>query len=226
MMREDFGSFLANKKEATGECQFLASAARKQGKRSLAIALQDAANIIEAAAFAEAIALPLNRFVTIHFEAGGITDQVKATGKLAKLMGDWLRVNSASFAYVGVRETGEAKGEHVHLLMHVPAALRGRFNRRQPGWIRKMGAARKVRVTYSRPVGRFYYHPGTDAEAREQYLVNLQVAVGYLLKGTDPAALERLGLSRQEAGGELTGKRCFHSENIGRTARKRAGLAF
>lgn len=219
--REDGGTALAIKNRILGAGPSGAPAAPKRRKRTSAIALRDAENIIAAARFALRIGLPLNRFVTLHLDAAGIADPMKAIGRLAKLMGDWIRVNGGGFAYVATREAGDGKGEHMHLLLHVPARLRARFNRRQSGWLRAIGARRAAGVIVSKPVGRFYFTPESDLEARVHYAENLKGTLAYLLKGAEPKALERLALPRAESGGELEGKRCFHSENIGRTARRR-----
>ncbi len=219
--REQGGTALAIKIRTLGAGLSVAPAARKRRKWTSAIAMRDAENIIAAAHFAERIGLPLNRFVTLHFEAAGIAEPVKAIGRLAKLMGDWLRVNGGGFAYVAARESGGGKGEHVHLLLHVPARLRARFNGRQSGWLRAIGAKRAKRVIRSKPVGRFYFTSASELEARAHYAQNLKGTLVYLLKGAEPKALERLALPRAEPGGDLEGKRCFHSENIGRTARQR-----
>jgi hypothetical protein len=217
------GTRLAIKDKTIGARLSPAPAAGKRGKRSAGIAFRDAENIIAATAYAERVGLSLNRFVTLHFAAAGIADPVKAIGRLAKLMGDWLRVNGGGFAYVATRETGEGKGEHVHMLLHVPGRLRARFNERQPGWLRAIGARRKRGVIQSGPVGRRYFAPSDDLEARGHYAENLAAVLAYLLKGAEPVARERLALPRAEPGGELEGKRCFHSENIGRAARRRTG---
>lgn len=219
------GTHLATYSEGTGAGASLLTLARVKNRRSSAISLRDAQNIIAAARFAEHVGLPLVRFTTVHFEAAGITDPVKAIGRLLKLMGDWLRTNGGAFAYVGTRETGGSKGEHIHLLLHVPAALRAGFNRRQGGWLRAIGARKARGVIVSKPVGRVYLAGRSDPGARGHYADNLSATLAYLLKGAEPNAHERLALPRAQSGGHLLGKRCFHSENIGRAARARNATA-
>jgi hypothetical protein len=215
------GTRLANYNNCIGAGPSLVPTQGVRRRRSTAVSLREAENIIAAARFAERIGLPLVRFTTVHFEAAGITDPVKAIGRLLKLMGDWLRVKGGAFAYVATREAGYSKGEHVHLLLHVPADLRAGFNRRQGGWLRAIGARKARGVIVSKPVGRSYLTAESDLNARGHYADNLAGTLAYLLKGAEPDALELLALPRAEPGGELHGKRCFHSENIGRAARAR-----
>jgi len=52
------------------------------------------------------------------------------------------------------------------------------------------------------------------------HAINLEVALGYVLKGADPKAASQFGLERLEHGGRVIGKRCGTSQNIGAKARK------
>lgn len=213
------GTLGANKDSILGAGQ---AGVGSKVRSTTAISYRDAANLLDAAAFAAAIGIPLNRFLTVHTEAGGATDALKARARLAKLMHDWVRSKGGRFAHVTVRESGEGKGEHFHMLLHVPAALRDGFNRRQARWLRLAGLRRARGVAYTRPIGRSYYYGGGDHLTAKRYADNLAEALGYLLKGTDSKAAHRLRLQRIKDGGALRGKRCFHSENIGRLARERS----
>ena len=55
------------------------------------------------------------------------------------------------------------------------------------------------------------------------YLQARTGALDYLLKGADTKARAALRIQRMELGGELWGKRCGTTENIGRAARLRSG---
>jgi hypothetical protein len=94
-----------------------------KGRRSTALPAKDCENLILAADHAIRIGKPLNRMLTVHFDAAGISNPVKATGQLLKLMGDWLRCNNTALTAVWVREAGSAKGEHVHILLSVPPPI-------------------------------------------------------------------------------------------------------
>lgn len=166
----------------------------------------------------------LNRHTTIHFEAAGISDPVNALRSYMKLARDWLRTQGAPFAYVWVRESGETKGEHAHILMHVPADLVSPFARRERGWRKLIGAKPGLGAFHSTPVGRSYRHADVGIQFGERYEDELDGAIAYLVKGADQQTVKALGLTRVEAGGELWGKRSCTSENIGRAARRRATL--
>ena len=190
-------------------------------RSTTAISYRDAANLLDAAAFAATIGIPLNRFLTVHTEAGGATDALKTRARLAKFMSNWVASKGGRFAHVTVRGTGEGKGEHFHMLLHIPAGLRVGFNQRKSKWLRTAGLKRAKGVSHSRAVGRFYYFGTSGFPGGGHYAANLAEALDYMLKGAELKARERLAIRRCEPGGELQGKRCFHSENIGRTARSR-----
>ena len=105
----------------------------RKGRRSTALRAKDCENLLLAAAHAIRISKPLNRMLTVHFDAGGMSDPVKATGQLLKLMGDWLRSYNTSITAVWVREAGPTKGEHVHILLSIPPPIIGAFTRMQRG---------------------------------------------------------------------------------------------
>jgi hypothetical protein len=158
--------------------------------------------------------------LTVHFDAAGISDPVKATGQLLKLMGDWLRCNNTGLTAVWVREAGSAKGEHVHILLSVPPNKIGSFNRMQRGWFKKIGAAWRVGVYRTRPIGGSHKLAFNQAST-DLYQQALTGALHYLLKGADAQARAAYGISKRGDGGELRGKRCSTTQNIGRTARLR-----
>ena len=190
--------------------------ARNSGTRaSDCLSLKQARGVIRAAHNAHAIGLPFNRHLTIHWERAGVPDdrQATATGAFLTLGRDWLRKRGARFAWSFVRESGDGKGGHAHILMHVPPDLAVDFGRRQRSWIKRVTGRR--------------YRTGTIRTARiggtlraawtapAVYDVNLGVVVAYLLKGASRAAGEALGVPRLEPGGSVIGKRAGWSENLG-----------
>ena len=193
----------------------------RKGRRSVALRLSEVQNIMAAAVFTAEEHRALNRHTTIHFEAAGISDPVNALRTYMKLARDWLRTRGAPFAYVWVRESGELKGEHAHILMHVPADLVLQFARRERGWRKRIGARPRLGAFHSTPVGRSYRHADVGIQFGERYEDELSGAVAYLVKGADRLTVKELGLTKVEAGGELWGKRSCTSENIGRAARHR-----
>jgi hypothetical protein len=196
----------------------------RDGRRSTALTMKAIENILAAVALTEQQQRPLNRHTTIHFEAAGIDRPLIAIGQYLKLASDWLRTQRGEFAYIWVRESGERKGEHVHILMHVPARLVQQFAHREIGWRRRIGAKRALGAFKSTPVGRSYRHGEVKIQYGEHYIQHLAAIVGYLVKGSEPKAALALQLKRVADGGELWGKRTGMSENIGRAARARASL--
>lgn len=194
----------------------------RKGRRSTALRSKDCENLLLAAEHAIRIGKPLNRMLTVHFDAAGISDPVKATGQLLKLIGDWLRCNNTAITAVWVREGGHAKGEHVHILFGIPPNKVTAFNRMQRGWFKRIGAAWKKRAYKSRPIGGSHKLAFSE-ESTNLYQQALTGALHYLLKGADAKARAAHGISKCGDGGELWGKRCSTTENIGRTARLRAG---
>jgi len=193
----------------------------RKGRRSTGLRTKDCENLILAAEHARQIGAPLNRMLTIHFDKAGISNPVNATGQLLKLMGDWLRCYNTGITAVWVREAGPQKGEHVHILLSVPPPILGSFTRMQRGWFKKIGAAWKRGVYLSRPIGGSH-KVAFSPFCSDLYRQALSGALGYLLKGADAKARATHGLARNEDGGELWGKRCGTTENIGRTARDRS----
>lgn len=194
--------------------------ARNSASRtSDAVTLRQALGIIDAAQFAAQMGLPLNRHLTIHWDAAGVPDYeaAAATAAFLTLARDWLRKRDAPFAWAWVRENGEGKGTHVHILLHCRPELARAFSGMQRRWLRRItGKPYRARVIRSARIG------GTLTAAQSApalYFKNLDTVVGYLLKGASPKAARIIGLTRSEPGGRIIGKRCATSENIGRGAR-------
>lgn len=190
-------------------------------KASWFLSPRQVANIGEAVLHAIEIGLPLNRFVTINWEASGIENGAWATGRLLKFAGDWLRRHRAQLAYVWVQERGPRVGQHAHILLHVPPALARRFSELQRGWLKASGARIIKGLIRTRPVGRTYRL--SISGPHEAYRNNLKRVTSYMLKqaapaysGAPPAPVPGASL--------VIGKRCSTSENIGATARSRARM--
>ena len=211
------GTVVAIYRNSTGALHGSARPSRK-GRRSTALRSKDCENLLLAAERAIRIGKPLNRMLTVHFDAAGISDPVKATGQLLKLMGDWLRCYNSAITAVWVREAGSSKGEHVHILLSVPPPILRSFTRMQRGWFRKIGAAWKLGVYKSRPIGGSHKVAFSEASV-SLYQQAITGALHYLLKGADAKARATHRISKRGDGGELWGKRCGTTENIGRTAR-------
>jgi hypothetical protein len=207
---------------ARDSCQrFTKIEQNRRGRRSTALRLSEVRNIMAAAVFTAEEHRPLNRHTTIHFDAAGIADPVTTLRRYTKLARDWLRTQGVTFAYIWVREAGDRKGEHAHILMAVPSKLIKAFALRERSWRRLIGAKRAPGAFHSTPIGRSYRHAEVGIQYGESYSEHLGEIVSYLVKGAEPRAVEALSLTRAQFGGDLWGKRSGISENIGRAARRR-----
>jgi hypothetical protein len=184
----------------------------RAGRTSDGLTLEKARQLIAATETARSIGRPLNRHITVHWEAAGVADSgaAKATTALLKYLREWL---GGRTAYVWARENGDGKGSHLHILAHIPAGRRmnGVRSRR---WIERIAG---------RP-----YRPGTIRTRRitgsgdpegQVYAANLGAALAYVLKGATPDVAAALGIDR-EPGGRIIGKRCGTSRNTGANARR------
>ncbi|MFC4442179.1 hypothetical protein [Caulobacter henricii] len=188
-------------------------------RRTIALSESDARKVLEASNHAELTGLPFNAFKTIHWERAGVTDDLAATGRFLKLAGDWIRSRGGQFGWAWTREGGPAKGNHVHIVFHLPPELARDFHRRQRGWLKACGARWRSKVVLTRRIGR---NLRQALAGGEDYRVNLGEVLDYILKGADRSARERLGIERDEPGGVVIGKRCGISQNLGPAARAQA----
>jgi hypothetical protein len=141
----------------------------------------------------------------------------KATCRFTDLLTKCLTRHGSKTAWLWVHENGDGKGGHCHLLAHVPAHLVQTVASLQRGWLRRItGQPYRARVIYSKPIGG---RLGLEAGNPELHAINLDVALGYVLKGASAQAAAQFGLDRLEAGGRIIGKRCGTSQNIGAKAR-------
>jgi hypothetical protein len=187
--------------------------ARTKGSRaSCVLAVSACRAIIAAAHRAVGINRPLNRFATIHWEAAGVGESVAATGRWLKMIADWLRTLGEPLVYVWVREDGLGKGDHVHIMLHVPPRLVTRFNARQRAWLRACGAARKKGVIKTRAIGGSYDLWSANPRLYDHHLRKVVV---YVLKGACLEAARRFDLGRAEEGGWVIGKRSAVSRTLG-----------
>lgn len=190
--------------------------ARNRADRvTTALSERDAGKLLEAKDRALRMGLPFNRFTTVHWDAAGVADGLKATRRLLKLIGDWLRSRGRQAAFAWVREDGHGKGAHVHILLHVPPELIDAFNACQRGWLAACGARWRGGVLKTEIIGRTYRQA---LGGGQDYLSNLAGTVDYVLKGADHRARERFGIRRCEDGGAVVGKRCGVSQNLGPAA--------
>jgi hypothetical protein len=155
--------------------------------------------------------MPLNRHWIVHYERAGIedTDAVRFIGRLLKLVGDYARRHRAAFSAIWVRENGEGKGCHVHILMHLPAALSLQGRTRK--WVRLAGGVYTRNVSRVAPIGGRLLAADNGGEHYQQ---NAIAVTSYLLKCGDREAGLTLELPRYGQQGLIVGKRCGRTQNL------------
>ena len=152
----------------------------------------------------------VNRFITVHWERAGIVDDkaMAATTAFLKSLREWAGVAT----YIWMRENGDGKGSHLHILAHVPAGKR---------WHAAPARRWLERITgnpYRRGIILTRHIRGAGNPDSVLYRANLGAVLEYVLKGASPETASALGIAH-EAGGRIVGKRCGTSRNIGRRAR-------
>ncbi len=182
------------------------------------------ANVIAAAEFALQIGLPLNRMITVHWQAAGLPLErmAWATGKLLDLASKTFSRRGGRTAWIFVHEGGEKKGGHCHILIHVPADALDALVRLQKRWLKAVtGKPYRAGVIKGKPIGG---RKGLERSNPKLYVENVNRALSYLVKGTGEDVAKILGMARAEYGGLVIGKRCGTSQNIGQKARRLASV--
>ncbi len=172
-----------------------------------------------AADHAARIGLRFNRHWTVHYQRAGIAeaDASRFIWRLLKLTREYAQRHGGNFAAVWSRENGDNKGGHVHILMHLPADLP--LTGRTAKWVRLAGGACVAGVSFVRSVGGRLLAADNGGE---HYAVNVAIVREYLLKGAAGEVRAALGLERFPGEqGEVIGKRCGWTQNIGQAARAR-----
>lgn len=168
------------------------------------------AELAQAAEHARRIGLPLNQHLTVHIaNLDDVPGRNSPQGRLAGLLElarHWLDRRGFPLAAIWVLEAG-LKGPHAHVNLHVPLHLVGAFRPMLPRWLRHDPAGDQ-----HSPAIQLDYAPRSAGLLK------------YMLKGMHPAAAAAYGV-RPVPQGTIRGKRCGCTHVLGRTARKRYGLA-
>jgi hypothetical protein len=181
-----------------------------------ALSLEDGRKIRASVRHAAAIGLPFNRFVTIAWELAGVEDIHAAQRTFCKFLYDWLKRQEAGVAYLWVLERGSTLGVHSHMLIHVPPALARRMSQLQPGWLKQAGAKRRSGYVKTLSISRSYRSAlSRDGLTLHRYAHDLKRVVDYLLKGSDTATRNRLGVRHHAKYGAISGQRVGRSRLLG-----------
>lgn len=192
----------------------------RQTKSSAAIEIHTVRGVLEALRHAAHIGLLPTRMITLALDRGDSTDPVDTIGRFLKLYKDAARSRGWPTAHIWAREYGTRTGEHVHILLHVPACSGNWLKRRMPRWLKRSGLTRrkgvsKVTQIAGRPTG-----SATSSSTPELYRTNLRQVVRYILKHCSSRAAEVFGIARRGPVA-IKGKRVGVSVNLNVAARLR-----
>lgn len=191
-------------------------------RRTEVLTAEQCEKLMVATLFARSMGLAFNRHWTIHSQMAGIEPPRGAhfIGTVLNAVGKAAKRHGGQMAAVWVRENGDGKGEHAHILMHLPRGFT--LANRTRRWIVAAGG------TYRRNVSRVRSIGGTLSSAEladDRYLLNADNVLAYLLKHGDHSAMEALGLPLWGHRGWIMGKRCGITQNIAGGAQTRLGFA-
>lgn len=209
---------------------------RKRCGTSQSLSVVQVRSLVSGGAKSVAMGMPLNRFITVHWGARGLSDaqSSKATQKLLTRARDWLRDNGGQGVWIWVREYAidQTKGAHLHWLIHLPETHRRQFLALLKKWVLASAGVRVYRagVIQSRPIG---VRVDDYLTSPQSHALNLRATLAYCLKGLVPQA-SKVAISGLDAiytgfgaamphggsGGDVSGKRAGVSRNLGKfTAR-------
>ena len=156
---------------------------------------------------ARKIGRPLNVMLTLRpldIDQVAPNDCTAIWNKVLNKLGMYSRYYGIPFTAIWSREINrDGTGEHLHVLMHVPAKRRAHFEERVYGWYE---GPSEIDVRPAHQMTRF------TADGRRMN------AITYITKQMTPQAWYRRGLIRQ-GGGPILGKRASCTQNIDFKAR-------
>ncbi len=168
--------------------------------------------LMESALYAFATGRVFQRHWTVHYGLAGIQpdDAMRFIGKLLDLIGKQARREGGKVTAIWVRECASGKGEHVHILLHLPVGMT--LKNRTRRWIKAAGGSWSAGVSkVTRIGGRLPKVEGSSEGHARQNAANV---VRYMLKAAAAEFGEQLKLGRFGEGGRIVGKRCGWTQNL------------
>lgn len=174
-------------------------------RTSLLLTADQCRAIIDAAAQAEAVGRPFNRFITIAWQNGGFPAQrcVRATGHFIRLVRDWARRHGYRLVWAWTQESSHKRGAHVHVLLHVPNRLVSQFRRMPLAWVKRVLGRYESGVLNTQRIR----GSSTGGPMSATYRENLDRKIRYMLKASSEATASQFGLGRCNEGCLVFGKR-------------------
>ncbi len=177
----------------------------RRRKRSEFVTGKQAKNLLEALEFARQMRLRLNVSVDIFWLMFlKSTDDRTRIARCQERLSKWCKRHDFPLTWIWVREIGNHGGSHVHILMHVPP------------WLMESGEFQSALERVLEPEGGPSHEQAINYEPAYDPLGKLR----YMLKGLPPKDGKQLGV-RTKPQGEIEGKRCGTTENIGASARRK-----
>ena len=187
-------------------------------KLSASIPEPDAVNFVEGLHFAFRLGREPTAFITVQWRhAPGTRSVAERMKRLNNKMATWLQAHTGEPAiWAQFREGGKHKGDHLHLLVWVPAACMSAFEAQFALWIAADSNAKPIDTAIVvRPIT-----PGTTLTAKGLRSYGLK-------QGCDAVRAKWVSDGHQKAprGRPVMGQRVKVSHSIGRTAREAAGFS-
>lgn len=137
---------------------------------------------------------PFNRWMTAHWQKGGIDarDCCTATGGFIKRARQWMQRRGYRLSWVWVQEYGDGYGAHSHMLLHVPPELGPLFSPKPLRWVKDIlpGAYIKGVIETERIRG-----AESAYAVPELYWMNLYAKLHYMMKAAPPELEARLDMT-------------------------------
>lgn len=189
-------------------------------KPSLVIEAPVVRRVLMALTHAHHIGLLPTRMITLALDRGGSVDHVDTIGRFLKLYKDAARRRGWPTAHIWTREHGSRTGQHVHILLHVPASSGDWLKRRMPSWLKKAGLTRRKGVSHVSPIAGRPTGQSGSSTVPGLYQANLETVVRYVLKHCTSEAAKTFGI-KSRGPIEVRGKRVGVSANLNALAQSR-----
>lgn len=196
------------------------------------------AALIEAAEFAFATGRVFQRHWIVHYGKAGVQPRngMRFISRLLNIVSKQARREGGEMTALWVRECASDKGEHLHVLLHLPADMRlhGRTRRwiesardhAEGGFDTSTRGRAGARGEWANGISRIRIVGGRLSKVEENskaHRENAANVVRYLLKGASEETGAALELTRAGRCGRIIGKRCGWTQDIGLARRQRGG---
>ncbi|NTZ43333.1 hypothetical protein G7A66_09600 [Altererythrobacter sp. SALINAS58] len=148
----------------------------------------------------------------MHYGFAGIQPQdgARFVSRLLDMVAKQARREGGHMTALWVRECASGKGEHVHILLHLPVGMT--LKNRTRRWIKAAGGTWSAGASKGTIIGRRLSKLEGSRGHRQQ--ANAANVLRYVLKAASVKTGVTLNLTRAGHGGPITGKRCGWTQNL------------